>query len=514
MLAAMNPNFGKSEESTYIFFQNIEKYLMSEESCNKTIDRIEEELFQDIMELGRRLLQKHSDIRGDGDVGKAVIRKDGQILSHKRLGEKQSETLFGRIIINRIGYGYPGETGIFPKDEQTGFPEKIYSYPVQQRVCREAVRGSFDDIDETLSEYTGAHVPKRQCPETVNNSAKHVDAFYDQKSGKASDSEIIVTSADGKGIIMRPEGLREKTRKRAASQKVSERLSKGEKRNRKRESLVATVYNIAPQVRSIEDVTEKSDRKEKSAKEAEVRPEEKRVRASIEKDKDEVFQDISEEGLKREPSDKTAVFISDGAESVQKRAKEILKPGFEGRCRSFLIISDLIHVIEYLWKAAYVFFQEGSPEAEMWVKKYLRMIPEGKSDNAVREMKQSSEQLNESESKAVGRAAGYLTNNKEYMCYDEYLKAGLPIATGVIEGACRHSVKDRFEISGAGWGSEGAESLLKLRAVYQSGDWNEYRRFNIDQEQKRMYPEGHWNCACNSKRRPNLTLIKGGKISK
>jgi len=512
MLKALNLKIEETEETSYNFFERIQEKMMDKESQKKTIGSIEEELFKDIMELGRRMLQEHVDKRGDGDVGKLIEREDGKKLPHKRRGEKQLETLFGRIKVERIGYGYPEEQSIFPQDKEMGLPENMYSYPIQKRVCREAVLGSYDEIDKTLSEYTGAHVPKRQCMGIIKQGAEYVDEFYKQRGGRETEAELIVLSGDGKGIVMRPEGLREKTREREVSQKMSKRVSKGEKRNKKREAMAAAVYNIKTQVRSVDDIIEELDRDKTGKEENKVCSEEKRVWASIKKEKDEVFEEILEEGLKRNPTEKKVVFLSDGAKSVQKRAEEILRPGFEGK--SFVIILDLIHVIEYLWKAAYVFYEEGSSEAELWVKQYLRMILEGNAKKAAAEMKRLAIEKNLSKSKQmiVDKAAGYILNNQEYMRYDEYLASGYPIATGVIEGVCGHLIKDRFEISGARWGLDGAESLLKLRAVYQSGDWDEYWKFHTEQSLNSLYPKNHWVSA-NAIEKPKLIVIQGGKTS-
>jgi hypothetical protein len=85
-------------------------------------------------------------------------------------------------------------------------------------------------------------------------------------------------------------------------------------------------------------------------------------------------------------------------------------------------------------------------------------------------------------------AADYIEHNKERLCYDEALAQGLPIATGVIEGACRHLIKDRMDITGARWGLDRAEAILKLRSLKVSGDLEAYLAFHFKQEQKRKYP--------------------------
>ena len=116
--------------------------------------------------------------------------------------------------------------------------------------------------------------------------------------------------------------------------------------------------------------------------------------------------------------------------------------------------------------------------------------------------------------KAVDKAADYFLRNKDYMRYDLYLSLGLPIASGVIEGTCKHLVKDRFEISGARWGLDGAEALLKLRAIYQSGDWQAYWDFHIASEQQRLHPQGSWKPLTKDNAPPKLTVIRGGRSSK
>ena len=109
-------------------------------------------------------------------------------------------------------------------------------------------------------------------------------------------------------------------------------------------------------------------------------------------------------------------------------------------------------MIEYLWKAAFVFYYQTSTQAEAWVSKRLQLILEGKSSSVAPGMRRSATlpKLTPQECKAVDTCARYLLNNAKYLKYDDYLKAGFPIATGVIEGACRHLIKDKQD--GYHWG--------------------------------------------------------------
>ena len=77
----------------------------------------------------------------------------------------------------------------------------------------------------------------------------------------------------------------------------------------------------------------------------------------------------------------------------------------------------------------------------------------------------------------MDRAVTYLTNNHQHMKYDKALEKGWPIATGMIEGACRFVIEDRFGITGARWSPDGADAILKLRAVVVNGDLDDYMRY-------------------------------------
>lgn len=511
------------------YFSELERTLMSEDTQSKAIGDVEEEIYTKILELGRRLIQEHIDARGDGDVGEAIVREDGKRLSHKRMGTRHLETLFGEVEVDRVGYRHRGESSIFPKDTQMSLPKKVYSYPVQQKVCREAIRSAYDEIDETLSEYTGAHVPKRQALEIVKAAAKDFDAFYGERSVQAQiraqahvqaqtrevHGEILVHSGDGKGIPMREEGLREPTRNRAKAQKLSTRRSKGEKKHRKREALVASVYTIQPHIRTVDDIMADFLGEKTRASSSPPRPEQKRVWASVSKEKMDVFQEMADEGQQRVSGVKIAAFVCDGANILQDLAKKILKPQFDGTSITFVIVLDLLHVLGYLWKAALAFFSEGDREAEVWVGHYLRMLLEGKASVVAGELRRMATQrgLHGSKRETVEKTVDYFLNNKEYMDYERYLELGLPIASGVIEGTCKHLVKNRFDISGARWGLEGAEALLKLRSIYHSGDWQDYWTFHMACEQECLHPQTQW-APVEEPNAPKLTVIQGGKSSR
>jgi len=146
------------------------------------------------------------------------------------------------------------------------------------------------------------------------------------------------------------------------------------------------------------------------------------------------------------------------------------------------VICDIIHVSGYLWKAGKVLSDE--EKSGLWVSDRLRQILNGRSSFVASGIRRSAtrRRLNKRTRKSTDSCATYLLSHSQYLKYDEYLSKGCPIATGVIEGACRHLVKDRMEITGARRGLKGAEAILRLRAVKISGDFQDYRKFHEQQQ--------------------------------
>jgi hypothetical protein len=96
-------------------------------------------------------------------------------------------------------------------------------------------------------------------------------------------------------------------------------------------------------------------------------------------------------------------------------------------------------------------------------------------------------QLEPTKRQSADRCADYLLAKRPYLDYPTALTNGWPIATGVIEGACRHLVKDRMDITGARWGLAGAEAILTLRPLISNGDFDQYWTFHLAQEHRRVH---------------------------
>jgi hypothetical protein len=174
---------------------------------------------------------------------------------------------------------------------------------------------------------------------------------------------------------------------------------------------------------------------------------------------------------------------------------ELLKKQAKAFEVTLTIIIDFIHVLEYLWKASHAFYKEGDLKCEQFVSERLLRVLNGQSSQVAKGIRKmaTDRKLTEMQRKAVDKCASYLLKYKEYLRYDKYLAAGFPIATGVIEGACRYLVKDRMDITGARWGLSGAEAVLKLRSLRVSGDFDEYWSYHEKREQERNHSSKYKN---------------------
>lgn len=471
-------------------FEELVLHLQTEDVLAMTHGDFERELEEQGRELLRRLYQGYLEGRGPGEVKGPVVGIDGVERPRQREQERTLTSAFGDVKVTRTGYGAEGVTSLRPLDGELNLPPERYSHRVRQRVAEEAAKNSFDEVVKTLEQTTGAQVPKRQVQEMVERAAQDFAAFYEDRKTQATEpgsGTVLVLSADGKGVVMRTEDLRDETRKAAErrSHKMEKRLSPGEKRHAKRMATVAAVYTIAPFVRAPEDFV-KELAPVRAAPGNRPKPENKRVWASLEQTPEQVIEEAFKEARHRDPKgEKTWVALVDGNETQLSLLGAIAKRF----AVTLIVVIDIIHVLEYLWKAAFALHGRGSPDVEAWVTERFLQVLKGRAVQVAAGIRRSAtkRQLSEQQRGPMDDCAGYLLKYQDYLRYDKYLAAGLPIATGVIEGACRHLIKDRMDLTGARWSLKGAEAVLRLRALRSSGDFEEYWRFHEAQEHQRHH---------------------------
>ncbi|MCA1700301.1 MAG: ISKra4 family transposase [Actinobacteria bacterium] len=464
------------------------EFLRGSEAAGATHEELEARLETVGRELICQLLQDHLDLRAARERRSGgVIDADGVAHNAVEPGHRRAlETIFGQVTVTRLAYRAEQTKNLHLQDAALNLPAERHSHGLRERCAIEATRGSFEEAQDAIVRATGQSLGKRQLEQLARRAASDVASFYEQMQRPAADEDdVLVISADGKGIVMRPDGLREATKKAAASatHKLKTRLSKGEKRDRKRIAELAVVYDAAPVVRTPADIMCRGEGGPKPpAPEANA----KWLTASVVANVRQVIADAFVEADRRDPQHlRRWVVLVDGA----KAQIDAMKAEAKARRVDISIIVDFVHVLEYLWGAAWCFYSEGDPAAEAFVADKALAVLEGKAGIVAGAIgrKATALKLDPSARKKADDCARYLKNKRPYLDYPTALARGWPIATGVIEGAVRHIIRDRFDITGARWSLDGAEAMLQLRAVRANGDWPAYWGYHLAQEHRRVH---------------------------
>ena len=475
-------------------FDRLVDFLDGAEAAGLAHAELETQLDTRGRQLLRQLFQDHVDVRAHREqrLGE-VADADAVPRPHVEAGhERALTTVFGEVDVRRLAYRARGQTNLYPADAGLNLPAEKHSHGLRRLAAVEATRGSFDDAAEAIERATGVVLGKRQVEELTSRAAVDFEDFYTRRQPAPGEStDVLAISFDGKGIVMRADALRPATAKAAESStsKLKTRLSKGEKRNRKRLAEVGAVYDTKPVPRTSADIltgsddtTDDRDQPEPAAPAAAN----KWLTASVADTAATVIATVFDEADRRDPThQRTRIALVDGNNhQIDRVAAES-----EARGITVPVLVDFIHVLEYLWKAAWSFHDEADPAAEQWVHDKAVAVLDGNARTVAAGIRglATRRKLDPRERTGADTCADYLTAKAPYLDYPTALQAGWPIATGVIEGACRHLVKDRMDITGARWGLDGAEAILKLRALRSNGDLDEYWRYHLEQERRRVH---------------------------
>jgi len=462
---------------------------------------LEEILRKGLMRVGARVFQGHLDGLYEAEAREVPrwARPEGSTV---RVRARELENEFGRMTFRRHGLTLKGEhEARFPLDERLSLPKEIYALSLRKRVAEAAADASYDRSVKRVDGDTDGHVPKRQAEAEVTRASQDFDMFYAERTPPANDAlsskGLQMGSVDCKGVTMRPEALRDATRKeaeaaRAEAVRGDPMAARKARRSDKRMAVVTAVWEQEPHKRTAKDVLERlhrdpAGRRRKPRSSKAPRPQNKRVAASLTKSVADGVSEMLDEMQRRNPNgDRRNGVLLDGDE----KQKECVEAEARKRGMTFTMVLDLIHVIHYLWLIALLLNNGAKKKAEAWTNKILSQLLTRHPLDVIATIRQTAtlRQLSASDRAALDGYVEYLHKNSIHIHYARFLEEGLPIATGVIEGACRYLVQDRMGLTGARWGLHGAEAVLKLRAIRASGDWDEYWRFHLTKEHARNYP--------------------------
>jgi hypothetical protein len=452
------------------------------------VHAVEQSLWDLALQLGQRSLAAFLASHGTGDLGPTATLPDGQ--TAQRLPEVHAlryRSIFGTFQLERTVYGSrEGQALAFePLDNRFQLPRNGCSYLLQDWDQSLAMEQPFGQVNQTIQRMLKLTQSVDSLENTNRQMAQDVADFRDLQAPPpaAEEGQLVVATGDGKGVIIRGQG----------SKTVcgGERPG-GRRANQKRMATVAAVYSVDRYRRTADDVVAALFRDEGYAAAPRPKPCHKRVWASMPQDGPTprssiavVFDWVWWEFAQRNPQlRRPTICLCDGQEALwQACAEAVLDP-------DRIDILDLLHVTPRLWLAAKTLYGAKSSQVLPFVRQRVTQILEGKVTTVIGAIRRLAKErgVPAASRKVLGRICGYFHKHRDRMRYDEYLREGYPIASGVIEGACRHLIKDRMERAGMHWTVAGAQAMLDLRSVWISGQWEAFQQERIERETDRLYP--------------------------
>ena len=495
MIMSRELDFGKVQELMARLLKSVEE----SGRCDKRVDLVERELLRGLLELGLEILTEYVASAGDGDEGKTLDHGDRTLMRLKAQQQRVYSSIFGKITFSRYVYGSRDKQKVewVPLDARLGMPAAEQSYVLEDLLQKLVAQLPYAEAIERLADFLGVAIGQRTAEAMARRLSGYSESFRRSQSPPPAktEGEIMVMTLDGKGVpVRRPleQRLQEECgisrplwKSRVKYEKSSKRRQRGEPKSRKQMAYVGIVYSIDPFVRTAAEIVQEVQREK--CKDERPPPRNKRAWAEMTQIEEGKVCDgqprlfgvlANEVRVRTRRQSKPLVCVMDGQRSFRKLFH---------RFEQVTPILDIYHVIERLWNAAHCFHPDCSLEAEQFVDRYLQMLLEGKVGSVIGAFKRFAKKLRKGKRNNLGKVITYLENNRNYMRYDKYLKAGYPIGSGVVEGACRHVVKDRMEQSGMRWEAEGAQAVLNLRAIHINGDWNDFIQHRIQTEQNRLY---------------------------
>ena len=461
----------------------ITKMIQATPQPAPTADAMEGDLWKYMLQLGRGLMAAFLVRRAEEVVPPNVSLGEATTLPSHAQVQRSYHCVFGKIRFARRYYYRPGQ-GAFPADADLNLPTNACSDLLREWQERLGASVPYTEANTILESFLGSSFSNRALQEALKEDAQEVLAFYEQVDPHLPDLQatILVVQADGKGVPLVKQSDPKAGKDVALHAPV--RPGKGAKPGKK-EAVVTSVYTLAPAPRTPESVVNSLFHPEiQTTPLARSGPHDKWLWATLE-GKRAALQVTAEQVRRREGAHIVErVALTDGAEALQT--------GVKTQFPDFTLILDFIHADEYLWKAANALLGETAPERTAWVKARTLQMLSGQIAAVIADLQEiaACKQTSKTARQTLISVAAYYERNQAYMQYDKYLAAGWPIASGVIEGACRHLVKDRCELSGMRWTQAGAEALLRLRSVVENGDWESFHAYRRRQRQLKVY--GYW----------------------
>lgn len=437
---------------------------------------LEQGLFRQLLRLGHSLFQSFLTLSGPGDVGERLKLEDGREIKRLAPRPRPYRNLFGEYRIERCVYAQREGQRLeaIPLDARLQLPEPCTSYLLQDWNARLMQAMPYAQAEQFLEHLLELPQSVQTLERDQAHLSRHAEAFWEQLPAPAvlPAQTILVNSVDGKGVYMRPSET-------------------GGERGKKKMAILGTVYGIEAHVRTPAQVLEALFAESPAPSSlSRPKPVDKYVRACLKRDEadttapqtEEIFAWITHQNALRDPDQShRSVVLIDGQTSFWEAVGTHI-PG-----EQVTEILDLLHACGYVWEAAKLLHPSQPQAAQAAARGDLACILNGQVDTVIERLRHEAPTLSETQAESLERIASYFETHRHRMAYDLYLSEGLPIATGVIEGACRCLVKDRMERAGMRWIMAGAQTMLALRGLTLSGLWDDFIAFRIREDLRQLY---------------------------
>lgn len=454
---------------------------------------VERETLSRALQIGKRALDLYLGLQGNGDLGPSVETDDGaSLVRSAEPVTRRLRTIFGEHQFAAYVYsdGPKQRVALKPIDARLHLPASTFSYLFEEFSQYFCVEEAFATGAKQLKSVLGQKAPVDSLERISRRMGGQAREFLDSIPAplQEEEGELLVLTADGKGVPL--------------VKRDAERVPAFEKRERpgnRRIAILGGVYTVDSHVRTGEQILDALFREERAGEPPERRPEPvgKHLRGCFtrpgEEEGDEeisgpieTFGWLRDQVEKRRRPGQPVLLLMDGQPSLWDAAELCL--GDLPDCERIEIL-DIVHVAGYVWRAAKV-IEQATEHREAFVWDRLGRILDGGVKGVITGLRRMMRQrdLDGTARRELETVCGYFENNLARMRYDEYLRSGYPIATGVIEGACRHLVKDRMERSGMRWTLDGAQAMLHVRAVLASSFWDRFNQQRMTNEQNRLHP--------------------------
>jgi hypothetical protein len=478
--------------------QSVEQAAAGGDSLYET----EKNILAMVLEMGHLATDRFLQLQGDGDLGPTVGTEDGVTLQRSESPRRRPlRTVFGEHAFDAYVYS-PGEKqaiALRPIDARLNLPAGKFSYLLEEFSQYFCVEQAFGQAADAFHTVLGQKLSVDTLERTNQRVGGQAETYLGALPTIAAEEEgkLLVATADGKGVPLIREGV----------EAPPVHGPKPSRPGNRRMATLACVYSVDPYVRTAQDVVAALFRDPREQdKDSPVRPKpcHKRMTACFSTLEDEGTDDetrirgdihawswAAEQIRARRRDDQVLIRLCDGQESLWNASDVCLELDEDpAQPNNVVDILDVIHAAGYVWSVARAFHGQNDSMLEQFARDRLLRILQGEATGVIRGMRRMATERNlrGQKLKDVTTACNYLENNLERMRYDECLAAGYPIASCVIEGACRHLVKDRMERTGMRWREPNAASMLFVRALKVTDLWEPFQNQRQAAGREQLHP--------------------------